>query len=88
MLKRWFRKSQEFPYPRAVDQAVPAWTNKVAKVRYVPALGSGTLPKDTPLMAGLKHPNGDRLCQVLNNVKGLVIYGWVAEADLSFTAPV
>ena len=88
-LKKLFRKHPEFPSPRAVDRAVPAWTNKDASVRYVPELGTGVLPKDSPVMAGLKSPHGNfRLCEILNHVKGIKMYGWIAEADLSFTAPV
>ena len=82
------KKSPEFPHPRAVDRAVPAWTNKEAAVRYVPNLGTGTLAKDTPVMAGLKSPHGNfRLCEILNHTKGIKVYGWIAEADLTFTAP-
>ena len=84
--KRIFQKSPEYVPSRPAG--VKMWTNKEAAVRYVPNLGTGTLAEDTPVMAGLKSPHENfRLCEILNHTKGIKVYGWIAEADLTFTAP-
>jgi len=85
MLNRIFRKSNEYQHKQ---KSVQAWVNKDgAKIRYIPDLGTGELAKGTAVMAGMKAPNGFRLCQLVNHQKGIVVAGWIFEADLQYTAP-